>query len=243
MDEKMALIRLQKYLASCGIASRRKCEKYISEGRITVDGKTVKEQGIKIDPDINIVTFDGKKVETEKKCWIILNKPPKYICSTQDPSGKPSFLELIPNNLGRIYAVGRLDYMSEGLLLVTNDGDIAYKLAHPKFEIQKVYELKTFEKLTPEQINQMLKGIKSEKEILRINKIEEIRKVNNYCYLITLGEGKNRHIRRMMAELGIHILTLKRVALGSLEIGALKKGEWRFLTNKEIDLLKKEVGI
>ena len=241
MDEKIKLIRLQKYLASCGIASRRKCEQYISEGRVTVDGHIVKEQGLKIDPDINIVSFDGRNVKTEKKYWIMLNKPPKYICSNQDPSGKPSFLELIPDNLGRMYAVGRLDYMSEGLLLVTNDGQIAYRLSHPKYEIQRVYEVKTVEKLTPEKISQMLKGVKSKNEILRILKIDENSKVKEHSYLITLEEGKNRHIRRMMAELGIHIIYLKRIALGPIKLGRIKQGEWRFLTHNEIEKFKNAV--
>jgi 23S rRNA pseudouridine2605 synthase len=235
----MKLVRLQKFLANCGIGSRRKCEQFISEGRIIVDWQVVKEQGLKIDPIKNIVTFDGRKLEPEKKLWIMLNKPPKYICSNQDPSGKPSFLELLPNNLGRMYAVGRLDYMSEGLLLMTNDGDVVYRLTHPKYEIQKVYDVKTVEKLKQNQINQILKGIKSENEILRIIKIN----VKENSCLITLAEGKNRHIRRIMSELGIHILKLKRVAIGPLEIGTLEKGKWRFLTDEEIYLLKKEVGI
>jgi len=238
----MTLIRLQKFLASCGVGSRRKCEQYISEGRIRVDGQIVKELGMKIDPDMNIVTFDGRKVEIQKKSWIMLNKPPMYICSTRDPSGKPSFLELIPNNLGRLYAVGRLDYMSEGLLLVTNDGDIAYKLTHPRYEIKKVYELRTVEKLTLNQISQMLKGVKSENEILRVLKIKEECENKNYSYIITLGEGKNRHIRRMMAELGVHIVYLKRIAIGPIKLGDIKQGEWRFLKQNEIEDLKSAVN-
>lgn len=238
----MTLIRLQKFLASCGIGSRRKCEQYISEGRIRVDGQILKEQGMKIDPDVNVITFDGRKVEIQKKSWIMLNKPPMYICSTQDPSGKPSFLELIPNNLGRLYAVGRLDYMSEGLLLVTNDGDVAYKLTHPRYEIKKVYELRTVEKLTLNQISQMLKGVKSENEILRVLKINDECENKNYSYIITLGEGKNRHIRRMMAELGVHIVYLKRIAIGPIKLGDIEKGEWRFLKQKEIEDLKSAVN-
>jgi len=239
----MTLIRLQKFLASCGIGSRRKCEQYISEGRIRLDGQIVKEQGMKIDPDANVITFDGRKVEIQKKSWIMLNKPPMYICSTRDPSGKPSFLELIPNNLGRLYAVGRLDYMSEGLLLVTNDGGIAYKLTHPRYEIKKVYEVRTLDKLTQAQMRQMCEGIESKNEILKVLNIKEINEnEDKKIYEITLGEGKNRHIRRMMAELGVHIVYLKRIAIGPIKLGDIKKGEWRFLKQNEIKDLKKAVN-
>ena len=144
----MSEIRLHKFLATCGIGSRRKCEKYIEQGRIAVDGKIITEQGVKIDPNVNKITFNGESVVIEKKCFIMLNKPPKYICSSDDPGKRKSFLDLLPNNLGRLYTIGRLDFMSEGLLIVTNDGDLSYKISHPSFEVKKVYEVHTLEKLS-----------------------------------------------------------------------------------------------
>ena len=140
-------IRLQKYLADCGIASRRTCEKYIQQGKIIVNNTVIKELGTKINPVKDTVFFENSIVNPQKKNWIMLNKPPKVICSSLDPKKRSSFLHLLPIDIGRVFAVGRLDYMSEGLLLITNDGKLANKIIHPRYEIKKKYEVKTDQKL------------------------------------------------------------------------------------------------
>jgi 23S rRNA pseudouridine2605 synthase len=242
-DKNMTEMRLHKYLAACGIGSRRTCENYITQRRVAIDGITVTELGTKIDPENNTVTFDGKEVILPQECyWIMMNKPPKYICSVKDPQHRPSCLDLLPPNLGRIYPVGRLDFMSEGLLLITNDGELANKVAHPRYEIQKTYEVQTVETLTPEQMHQMEQGLDCKGEHLRVLAITQNKNRRNHpSYLITLGEGRHRHIRRMLAALQIHIVTLKRIAIGPLHVGRLKQGEWRFLTPKELKALQQAV--
>jgi 23S rRNA pseudouridine2605 synthase len=234
----MVKIRLQKYLASCGIGSRRTCERYIAEGKIKVDNDIITDQGIQIDPEINQIYFDGDKVQPEKKYWLMLNKPTHYICSSNDPQGRSSYLELIPSSFGRLYSVGRLDFMSEGLLLVTNDGDLAFKLSHPRYEIPKTYEVHTVEQITEKHILQMRKGISCDKELLKILDIhmKSIKK-KHFCYIITLGEGRHRHIRRMLNAFKIHIILLKRISHGPLKLGSLQKGKWRHLNREEIILL------
>jgi 23S rRNA pseudouridine2605 synthase len=228
-------VRLQKYLAECGIGSRRTCEKYIQQGNIQVNGEVITRLGTKIDPDIDKIYFNNNLVLPEEKKWIMLNKPPKIICSSNDPKKKASFLNLLPNNIGRVFAVGRLDFMSEGLLLVTNDGDLANKIIHPRYEIQKIYEVKTLEEITADKRNQMIKGIYHNSEKLKVLYIKQKQmNTSGYCYDITLCEGKNRHIRRMLAALEIHIISLKRIQIGSLSIGNLRTGEWRYLTDNEL---------
>lgn len=237
----MEELRLQKYLAICGIGSRRTCELYISQGRVKVDGEIVTKMGTKINPSINRVTFEEKEVCPQKKYWIMINKPPEYICSSKKTIGKKSILSLIPTDLGRLYTVGRLDFMSEGLLLITNDGDMAYRITHPRYEVKKVYEVETIEKISDSALKNMLEGVLCENENLRLLEIQEKRnKTKSFCYIIKLNEGRYRHIRRILASFNIHILKLKRTSIGQIHLGNLKKGKWRFLSEKEIDLLKKE---
>jgi 23S rRNA pseudouridine2605 synthase len=235
-------VRLQKYLADCGIASRRRCEKYILQGKVRVNESIIKELGAKIKPCIDTVLFEGKEIRPKKKIWIMLNKPPKVICSSNDPRKKSSFLHLLPNDLGRVFAVGRLDYMSEGLLLITNDGKLANNIIHPRYEIQKKYEVKTCENISFQQQNQMINGIWDKNELLKIIAIKKKENVSSgSCYEITLGEGKNRHIRRMLASLNIHIVYLKRTQIGPLRLGSLKLGCWCYLKKQEIEKLANAV--
>lgn len=243
-DEINKNIRLQKFLADCGIGSRRACEKFITDGLVTVDGEVVKELGVKVNPDNAKVTYLGKEVLKERKIWIMLNKPPLYICSSDDPDNRPSFHELLPRNIGRVYNVGRLDYMSEGLLLVTNDGDLANRLMHPRYEVHKTYEVQTVEKLTDEDLEKMRKGIRDNGEMLPVLSIERVNIQKGYpTYEIVLGEGRNRHIRRMLASLEIHLVSLKRIATGPIKLGNLQSGKWRELTDQEVRDLRKECGI
>jgi 23S rRNA pseudouridine2605 synthase len=243
-EEQNKTVRLQKYLADCGIGSRRGCEKLILDGKVTVDGEVVTELGVKVDPETANVMFDGQPVKVERKLWLMLNKPPHYICSAYDPDERPSFHELLPQNIGRIYNVGRLDYMSEGLLLVTNDGELANRLTHPRYEVHKTYEIRTVEKMTDDDLEEMRAGIRDEGEKLPVLSVERINVREGYpTYEIVLGEGRNRHIRRILAHLNIHLVSLKRTATGPLELGDLESGKWRELTQREVEALRKDCGI
>ncbi|OYT29336.1 pseudouridine synthase [Thermoplasmatales archaeon ex4572_165] len=239
MNEK---VRLQKYLAQCGLGSRRTCESYIEKGRIKVDDVTIKEQGTQIDPNIQTIKFDEMIVTPKQKIWIFLNKPPEYICSSKDPKKRKTFLDLLPKEIERVFCIGRLDYMSEGLLIITNDGDAANKIIHPRYEIKKIYEVTTYEPLTKKQMEHMEQGIKLKEEILKVMKIKKNNMKNqHYCYEIILTEGKTRHIRRMLAELNIHIVSLKRTQIGPILLGSINPGEWRYATKKELQKIEKHV--
>lgn len=231
--------RLQKYLAECGIASRRKCEQYILSGRVKVNGNVVKELGIKIDPKADIVEFDGKIIKRKIKCiYIMMNKPTGYITSVKDQFSRPTVLDLI-NIKERIYPVGRLDYNTSGLLILTNDGELAYTLTHPKHEIVKTYIAE-------------IKGIPDEKEIVRFKnglKIDDYvtskadikiihKKFSTSIVEIKIHEGRNRQVRKMCDAIGHPVITLKRTKIGNLSLDGLKVGHWRYLNKKEIEYLK-----
>lgn len=238
-------MRLQKYLAKCGIGSRRTCESYIDQGRVSVDGKTVTTQGLIIDPSTQVIRFDNIIVTPKPIEWIMLYKPPEYLSTAKDPSGKPVFLELLPSNKHHLFAVGRLDFLSEGLLLVTNEGDIANKLIHPRYEIEKEYLVTTIDKISNEQFRVMKQGFLIDNECLSVKSIRLYR--NNeekriWEYAIVITEGKNRHIRRMLDHLSIRIKRLKRIRLGPLTLCNLNSGEWRFLSKDEISQLHRFVN-
>jgi len=241
----MGLIRLQKYLAQCGIGSRRTCERYISEGRVTVDGKTITVQGIKVDPSDQIIQFDHTIVTPKPISWIMLYKPPKYLSTTHDPSGKPTFLELLPEDKHYLFAVGRLDFLSEGLLLLTNDGDIANKLIHPRYGIEKEYLVTTPDKITSKKIDIMKKGVFIQQDFLSVNSIyctTNDKKKNLWEYSIIITEGKNRHIRRMLKHVNIRLKKLKRIRIGPIRLTNLSIGEWRYLTKEEINQIHYLIG-
>ena len=237
--ENMGQIRLQKYLAQCGIGSRRACETYIEEGRIQIDGKIVTKQGMKIDPDLQSVCFDNNIISPKPIEWIMLNKPPQYLSSAKDPSGKESFLSLLPENKRHLFAVGRLDYLSEGLLLITNEGGTANKIIHPRYEIEKEYLVCTLDELSKEQMELMRKGIVVNNERLSVKSIKNLENDRNsfFNYTIILSEGKNRHIRKMLANQQIRIRSLKRIRIGQIHLKDLSSGKWRYLTEDERKLL------
>ncbi|MBE3592574.1 MAG: rRNA pseudouridine synthase [Thermoanaerobacter sp.] len=231
--------RLQKYLAECGIASRRKCEEYILQGRVKVNGKVVKELGVKINPDVDIIEFDDKIVRREKKkVYIMLNKPTGYITSVKDQFGRPTVMDLVKVK-ERIYPVGRLDYDTSGLMLFTNDGEIANILMHPRHEIVKTYIAKIKGIPTQEELERFRNGLligdyltsKAEIEILAV-------KNGTSVVEIKIHEGKNRQVRKMCEAIGHPVISLTRTKIGELSLEGLKPGEWRYLTQKEIDYLK-----
>jgi len=235
----MTKIRLQKYLATCNIGSRRTCETFITMGRICVDGVVITELGVKIDPEKEEVTFDGELMRPDGKKWILLNKPPQYLCTMKDAKNRALFLDLLPNDIGRLYPVGRLDYMSQGLLLVTNDGNLANKIAHPRYEIEKTYEVTTTRPINAEHIDKMRNGIHDKNELLTIQSISLIKKEEKKnTYRIILKEGRYRHIRRILKSLQIPIVRLKRTQIGPIVLGNIPLGKWRYLTKNEIELLR-----
>ncbi len=208
-------MRLQKYLAMCGIASRRKSEALILQGRVKVNGKVIDELGYKIDPDTDIVLFDNKRViKKENYIYIALNKPEGYITTVKDQFNRPTVLDLVKNVNERIYPVGRLDYDTSGLIFLTNDGDLTYRLTHPKHEVEKVYIAKIKGIPTEEELNKFRNGLKIDDYITSKAKIEVLKKYNNYSIVkITIHEGKNRQVRKMCEKINHPVISLKRVAI------------------------------
>jgi len=231
-------VRLQKYLADCGVASRRQCEEWMRQGRVMVDGRPAVEPGTKIDPEVNQVTFNGQPVSLAKHRYIALHKPPGFVCTSHDPQGRPKVVDIIPAGLGRLYTIGRLDSDSEGLILLTNDGAFAHRLAHPRHHVEKSYELWLNKPLSESEQRLWLTGINDRDEKLSVLKLKNLPKGKDaHGYQITLGEGRNRHLRRMAEHSGKKVLRLKRVAIGPLKIGDMKRSAWRELSAREIALL------
>ena len=234
-------LRLQKYLAQCGIGSRRACEEYIRKGLITVDGAVVSEQGVTIDPAVNTILFRGEPVGVQPLAYFVLNKPRDVLCTSSDPRGRRTFLNLLPPMSSRVYTVGRLDRDSEGLLIVTNDGDLAARLTHPRHHIPKVYRVWSDTPLTAEDVKNFLAGIRHGGERLTAAAVKLAPDDRN-CAEVTLLEGKNRQIRRMYAAAGKKVERLCRIRIGPLKLDVLRSGQWRRLTQEEVAELKKAAG-
>ncbi len=232
--------RLQKFMAESGIASRRHAEELIKKGFVKVNGEVVTELGVKIDPNKDVVEYKGKNIKADsKKVYIMLNKPEGYVTTAKDQFGRPTVLDLIKGVKERVVPVGRLDYDTSGMLILTNDGDVVYKLTHPKNEINKVYEAKLFGVPDSNTINLFRDGITIEGKKTRPAKIELLRVDGRFSWCnITIHEGRNRQVRKMCQAARHPVATLRRVAEGEIYLGDLKKGSWRYLTNKEIRYLK-----
>ncbi|MDU5107861.1 pseudouridine synthase [Clostridium sp.] len=235
--------RLQKYMARCGVASRRKCEEIILSGKVKVNNKLVNELGVKINSEIDIVSYEGKIIKPEeKKLYIMLNKPEGYITSVKDEKGRKTILDLVKVD-ERIYPIGRLDYDSSGLILLTNDGDIYNKIIHPRVKIGKKYIVLCKGEFSKEELIRFENGIDIGGYVTAKAKIEILDKEKgknnsiNTLVEITIHEGKNRQIRRMCEALGHPVISLKRISIGDLKLGYLKKGEWRNLTENELKYL------
>ena len=230
--------RLQKYMASCGVASRRKCEELILNGRVTVNGDIITELGTKVIPNKDIVKFDGKLISKEEnKVYIILNKPEGYITSLKDEKGRKTILDLV-NIKERIFPIGRLDYDSSGLLLLTNDGEIYNKIIHPRVKLDKKYIAVVNGRFTEKEMETFKNGVDIGGYITATSNIREISFENNLSTVeITIHEGKNRQIRKMCSSFNHNVISLKRVAIGKIKLGYLKKGEFRNLTKEELDYI------
>jgi 23S rRNA pseudouridine2605 synthase len=228
------LVRLQKFLAEAGVGSRRACEEFIQQGRVTVNGRVITGLGAKIESDSDRVAADGKSVVVEKKVYIVINKPPGFVCSSADTHGLKRVLDLLPPKMPRLYTVGRLDFDSEGLLLLTNDGSFSLRLTHPRYKRPKKYRVKVAGAWRAETTARLLDGIVSDGERLRAESVTVVRE--NELELI-IREGKKRQIRRMMSAVGHPVQRLVRTAIGNLKLGNLKSGQWRYLTNEEVHQL------
>ncbi len=238
-------LRLQKYLAQCGVASRRAGEEWIRQGRVSVDGHVVTEVGVSVDPDRQSVSVDGRPIRRESFTYVLLNKPRNTLCTSMDPQGRLTYQELLPDLSVRLFSVGRLDMDSEGLLLLTNDGELANHLAHPSHHVDKTYHVWISAPLQPAALAVMTGGgVESEGECLRMRSIEPKGQTRGgWLYEVVLGEGRKRQIRRMIAWAGPKVLRLQRVAMGSLRLGTLKMGGWRHLTPVEVERLRKESAV
>lgn len=231
--------RLQKYMARCGVASRRKCEEIILSGEVRINDNIVSELGVKINPEKDKVTYKGNIIKPEeKKLYIMLNKPEGYITSVKDEKGRKTILDLVKVE-ERIYPIGRLDYDSSGLILLTNDGDIYNKIIHPRVNIGKKYIATCRGEFSKEEIKRFESGIDiggyiTAEAKMTLLDIEKKNNLVNSVVEIIIHEGKNRQIRRMCEALGHEVLSLKRVEVGSIKLGYLKKGQWRNLTDEEL---------
>jgi 23S rRNA pseudouridine2605 synthase len=232
--------RLNKYLAHAGLGSRRHCEELIAAGRVEVDGYKVRELGVKLDPEHQHVTVDGQPVRGERHVYWLLNKPRGCLCTNHDPAGRLRAIDLIPHVSQRVYTVGRLDEDSEGLLLLTNDGDLANKLMHPRYGIEKTYLVQVAGKPTSDDIHQLLKGVWLSDGHVRAQRVKRLKTHGESTWLrIVLNEGKNREIRRMLARLNHKVLRLRRIAIGPVELDRLKSGKTRRLSLQELEALRR----
>ena len=232
--------RLQKYLAECGVASRRKCEEYIEEGRVFVNGKKITELGTKIIPGKDIVKMDGKIIQKENKVYILLNKPVGYVTTVTDDRERKTVMELLSGVTEKVVPVGRLDMFTSGLLLLSNDGDFIYKVTHPKHETTKTYVVKTRGVPTEKDLERLRNGVKIEDYVTSPAKVELLLKDNTNDIAriwIQIHEGRNRQVRKMCEAIGLSVIALKREGVGNLTCEGVERGKWRYLTEKEIQNL------
>lgn len=232
-------MRLQKYLATAGIASRRVCEQYILEGRVKVNGEIVTELGRKVENNDEIV-FDNKLVQLNNNyVYYLLNKPTGYVTTVKDEKQRPTVIDLIKDTEHRVFPVGRLDYNTSGLLILTNDGQLTYELTHPKHNINKTYEVKVKGKVTQKDLIKLAEGVFIDGRKTAPAKVELIKENQASTVInITIHEGRNRQIRKMCEAVNHEVIALKRIAIGKIKIGELKLGEYRQLTQEELCYLK-----
>ena len=237
-------MRLEKFLSQSGIASRRNAKKYISAGRVTVNGERVLIPGTHIAPQQDEIAFDGEPIRGKPKpIYLMLNKPAGYVTTVRDERGRPTVMELVSDISERIYPVGRLDVDTEGLLLMTNDGDFAHRILHPSHEIQKTYIAWVEGKPNRQEIQRLREGIEIEEGVITSAKINQIGKTEGQTqFKVVIHEGKKRQIRRMFHAIGHDVLHLKRVGIGSLSLDRLAIGKYRPVTPAEIESLDREVN-
>jgi len=234
----MASIRLQKFLANAGIASRRKAEQLIESGRVSVNGAIVTELGTKVDPATDTVALDGQVVRAGEPVWIALHKPVGYVSTRDDPQRRPTIYDLLPPSLHGLFYVGRLDANSEGLMLLTNDGDTAHRLLHPRYQVSRVYEALVRGAVAPQTVERLQRGVELEDGMAKAESVKLLPRKGNLTHLqLVLREGRKREVRRMLSAVGHDVVRLKRTSYGPIRLGALKAGAFRRLTDAEVERL------
>lgn len=228
-------MRLQKYMAQCGVASRRSSEEIIKQGRVKVNGEVIDYMGFEVDENSDIVEVDGNVIKTEaKKYYILLNKPKGYVTTVSDEFDRPTVMELVKDVHARIYPVGRLDYDTAGLLLLTNDGDFANVLTHPKHSVNKGYIALLNTMPDSDALNSLRKGVLLDGKLTAPAKVEVLKPAKRNCEIkITIHEGRNRQVRRMFEAVGAEVISLKRISVGNVTLGNLPEGKWRHLNDAE----------
>lgn len=232
------LVRLQKFLADAGVASRRASEQIILAGRVAVNGVAVRELGAKVDPVQDEVSLDGTRLRAKRKLYVALNKPPRYLCSRQDSLNRRLVGELLPREWSNLYSVGRLDYESEGLIFLTNDGDFCLQLTHPRYGVHKTYRVVVAGRADSETVGRLVRGVEQHGERLKAEKARLLSANNSRSVLeIVMAEGRNREVRRLLESQGHVVERLQRLRIGPITLGDLPTGKWRVLQEAEIGAL------
>jgi len=231
--------RLQKFLAAAGLGSRRQCEELIRTGRISIDGQPIDNPGVNVDPLTQVIEYDGERLKPERLKYFVLNKPKGVLCTNHDPAGRPRVIDLFAKEQVRLFPVGRLDEESEGLLIVTNDGDLAHQLAHPRYRIYRTYRIQVAGHPTGEKLQELKDGIYFREGKFKVISVHRLAKQGKSSFLeIVLGQGHNREVRRLFARIGHKVLSLERVAFGPIRLDKLKSGQYRELTKTELEELR-----
>ena len=233
-------MRLNKYMAACGFGSRRACDQLIRDGKVRLNGSPVTELGVQVSAQDKVVV-NGRPARLEPMIYLVLNKPRDVICTADDTHDRRTVFDLLPKLPSRVYTVGRLDRHSEGLLLLTNDGELAHRLTHPRHHVEKEYRVRAQRNLTEKDLERLRRGIRSNNEVLQAKSVWWGLKPNEL--LMVLGEGKNRHIRRMFEGIQVHVKRLERIRIGPFKIGGLERGAFRELKAREVAQLKHSVGL
>lgn len=232
------MVRLQKFLAEAGVASRRASEQIILAGRVAVNGQTVRELGAKVESPRDRVTVDGKPVRLRRKLYVAVHKPRGCACTRKDELGRPTVGDLLPKEWHNLYPVGRLDFNSEGLIFLTNDGEFSLRLTHPRYGVRKKYEVTVVGRVTAAALAELTRGVFSEGERLQAAKARLLVSGPSGSEVeLELAEGRNREVRRMFETLGLIVKRLVRTQIGKIKLGQLKPGRWRTLTGTEIESL------
>jgi 23S rRNA pseudouridine2605 synthase len=232
------MVRLQKFLADAGVASRRAGEQIILAGRVAVNGQAVAELGTRIDPLHDKVAVDGKPVRAKRKLYVALNKPPGLVCSRQDEFERPTIYGLLPKEWGHLHSVGRLDYHSEGLIFLTNDGEFSLHLTHPRYGVRKKYVATVEGQVAAEMLGQFTQGVWYQGEQLKAEKARLVSASHAQSVVeLELAQGKYREVRRLFESQRLTVKRLQRVQIGKIKLGELRLGKWRTLTEPEIKSL------
>jgi pseudouridine synthase len=232
------MLRLQKFLAEAGLASRRASEQIILAGRVSVNGHTVNQLGTKIDPLHDKVTVDGKPLRIRRKIYVALNKPPGIVCSRKDEFDRPSIYDLLPNEWKHLHSVGRLDYKSEGLIFLTNDGEFSLRLTHPRYGVRKKYIATIEGRLEPEVLRKFTQGVSYMGERLKAEKTRLVSASHSRSIVeLELAEGKYHEVRRLFESQARTVQRLQRIQIGKIKLAELPVGKWRTLTEPEIKSL------